>query len=173
MPLVEIAGLRRVAIALLGDGEGDDANGGIGHSLDQSCRALACDHAVEQRTDDAVLGAFGRTDGNRIEMILRGEGVACVRAAQARADDAPRWGAGCKTIVDDDGLVGAMKRAKAEMHDAGGDARTVVGRAADAGWQLIEIGAAKARRTRAHGRLPLLCRCLTWRLSSVNAAVNW
>src|SRR4051794_29708422 len=37
-----------------------------------------------------------------------------------------------------------MKRAKAEMHDAGRDPRTVVGRAADAGWQPVEIGAAKA-----------------------------
>lgn len=91
-----------------------------------------------------MFGAFGCTDGNRIEMILRGEGVACVRAAQAGTDDAPRGGAGRKAIIDDDGLVGAMKRAKAEMHDARGDARTVVGRAADAGWQPVEIGAAEA-----------------------------
>ena len=106
---------------------------------------LARDDAVEQRADDAVLGAFGGTYGDRVEMILRGEGVARIRAAQARADDAPGRGACGKAIVDDDGLVRAMKRAEAEMHDAGRDARTVVGRAADGGRQPVEIGAAKTR----------------------------
>ena len=46
--------------------------------------------------------------------------------------------------------MGAMKRAKAEMHDAGRDARTVVGRAADGRRQPVEIGACKP-----HGRLSL------------------
>ena len=91
MPLVEIAGLRRVAIALLGDRERDDANGGIGHPLDQCCRLFARDDAVEQRADDAMLGAFGGAHGDRVEMILRGEGVARLRTAQARADDAPGY----------------------------------------------------------------------------------
>ena len=93
MALVEIAGLRRVAIAFLGDGERDDADGGIGHPLDQRCRLLARDDAVEQRADHAVLGAFGGAHGDSVEMILRGEGVARIRAAQARADDAPGCGA--------------------------------------------------------------------------------
>lgn len=145
MPLVEIAGLRRVAIALLGDGERDDAGGGIGHPLDQGRRLLACDDTVEQRADDAVLGALRGAYRNRVEMILRGEGVARVRAAQARPDNAPGWAARGKAIVDDDGLMRAMKRAETQMHDAGRDAREVVGRAADGRRQPVEIGPGKTR----------------------------
>ena len=149
MPLVEIAGLRRVAIALFGYRQRDDANGRISHPLDQRGRLLARHNAVEQRADDAMLGAFSGAHGDCVKMILRGEGIARIGAARACADDAPGGATRGKAIVDDDSLVGAMKRAETKMHNAGRDARTVIGRAADGRWHLVEIGV-----TKPHGRLP-------------------
>src|SRR4051794_18991505 len=150
MPLVEIAGLRRVTVAFLGDGERDDADGRIRHPVDQLRGVLAGDDAIEQRANDAVFGAFGRAHSDGVEMILRGERVARIRTAQARADNAPTGGAGSKAIVDDDGLMRAMKSAEAKMHDPGRDARAVVGRAANGRRQPIEMGA-----TKSHARLSL------------------
>ncbi len=58
----------------------------------------------------------------------------------------PQDGVACgKAVVDDDGLMRAMKGAQAQMHDAGRNARAVIGRAADGGRQPVEIGAAKTR----------------------------
>jgi hypothetical protein len=96
-------------------------------------RAFARDDAFAQRANHAIIGAFGRANGDGVQMILRGERVARVGASEARADDAPGGCSAGETIVDDDSLMGAMKGAEAEMHDAGCDAREVVGRTADAG----------------------------------------
>jgi hypothetical protein len=90
MLCVELAGLRRVAIALLGDGQRDDARGGIGHPRDQARGIGRRDKRIEHRTDNPVFGAGAGTNGQRIEAILRDEGVARVRTSQAGADDAPR-----------------------------------------------------------------------------------
>ena len=91
--------------------------------VDQARRVFARDHAVEQRADDAMLGAFGRANGDGVEMVLRREGVARVRdcaGSRRRCPNLVRTGR--KAIVDDDGLMGTMKGAEAEMHDAGRDA---------------------------------------------------
>ena len=82
------------------------------------------DFGIEHRADDPVIGARAGTNGDRVETILRGEGVARIRTAQAGADDSPIRGAAGEEIVDDDRLVRAVERADSEMNDAGRDARS-------------------------------------------------
>ena len=145
MTLVEIAGLRRVAVALLGDRQRDDARGRIGHARDQRGGFLGGDFACENRADDPVLGARAGTNGDRVEAILRGEGIARIRTAQAGADDSPIRGATGEEVVDHDRLVRPVERADSEMNDARRDARAVIGRTADLAGKPVEAGVREAK----------------------------
>jgi hypothetical protein len=69
MVFVEFAGLRRVAIALLGDGERDDPRSGIGKQRDPAFRVLRGDDSVEDTATRCCAPAPGGRDG--IEIILR------------------------------------------------------------------------------------------------------
>ena len=86
---VEFAGLRRVAIAFLGDRQRDDARGGIGHARDQLRGIVLRDFRLQHRADDPMLRAGAGANGDRVETILRGEGVVRVRTSKAGADDSP------------------------------------------------------------------------------------
>ena len=106
---------------------------------------LSRDFSLQHRADDAVFGAGAGTNGNGVEAILRGQRIARVRTAQARADDAPIRRAGGKQIVDDDSLMRPVKRADAEVDDAGRDPRAVVIRAADLAGKPAEVGVREAQ----------------------------
>jgi hypothetical protein len=145
MLFVEFAGLRRVTIALLGDGQRDDARGGIGHARDQTCRVGGRDDDLKHRADNPVLGAGAGTNGYRIEAVLRDEGVACVRTSQAGADDAPIRCAPSEKVVDHDRLVRPVKGPDSKMNDARPDTRAVVIRAADLAREPGEAGVREAQ----------------------------
>ena len=86
---VELAGRGIVAVALLGDGERDDADRWIRHGFNElSALSVGVEH-IEHRADDAALRAGCVANGQRVQEILRGQGIAGIRAAERGADDAP------------------------------------------------------------------------------------
>ena len=89
MTLVELARLRRMAVALLGDRQRDDARGGIGHARDQMRGVCSRHLGLKHRADNPVFGTRARANGYRIEAILRGEGIARVATSKACTDDSP------------------------------------------------------------------------------------
>ena len=145
MLLVQFAGLRRVAVALFGDRERNDPRRRIGHACDQARGVFSRHLGLEHRADDAVFGAGAGTNGNRIEVVLRGEGIARVRTPQACADDAPIRCAAGKKVVDHHRLVGPVKRADSEMNDARPDPRAVVTGAVDLAGKAVEAGIGEAQ----------------------------
>ena len=150
--LGEAAGGGVVAVALLADGEADDAHARIGHAGEEPLAIRRHDEKLGDGADDAVAGALGAGDGQRVEAVLRGQRVAGGGAAQACGDDAPRR-VGGQQVVDHRRLVGAVEGADAEMDDAGRDARTVVGGAGDGGRQPTERGVREARQRHAGVRV--------------------
>ena len=89
MARVELAGRRIVAIALFGHRQRDDADGGRGHQSQQLVAlGIGVEH-VEDRADDARMGARGVADGDGVEEVLRGQRILGVGPAEAGADDAP------------------------------------------------------------------------------------
>ena len=81
MVLVQLAGRRIVAIALLGDGQGDDADGGVGHRREQRRWIFRSHDDAPQSADDAQRLAFGRPYGERVETVLRRERIRLCRPA--------------------------------------------------------------------------------------------
>ena len=77
-------------IALLGDGDGDDAHGSVGKPGDHGGGIVGRDHDAGQRAHHAKLFAGAVALGAQIEPILRRERIAHGRAAQADAANAPR-----------------------------------------------------------------------------------
>ena len=144
MIFVEVAGLRRVTVTLLGDRQRDDTRGRVGQARDQRRGFLLGDFACEDRTDDPVLGARAGTNGQRVEAILRGEGIARFRTAQAGSDDSPVRRATCKEVVDHHRLVCPVERANSEVNDARRDARPVIGRTPDMAGKFVEVGVGQA-----------------------------
>src|SRR5207249_3107525 len=123
---------------------------------------------------DAVLGPRAGADGNRIETILRGERVARVGIAQARADDAPFGRPGRKQVVHDNRLMCPVKCADAEVDDAGSDRRPVVAGTSDGGRQSVEGGVAEAQNASNRGsKWDFSPVRLTCSRISVNPLVNW
>jgi hypothetical protein len=74
MLFVQLAGLRRVAVSLLSDGERDDPRRRIGHPRDQALGVGPGDLGSKDRADHPVLGARAGTGRHRVEAILRSEG---------------------------------------------------------------------------------------------------
>ena len=91
-----------------------------------------------------MIGARAGTNGESIETVLRGEGVARLRAARAGADDSPIGGAGRKQVVDHHRLVRPVERADPEVNDAGCDAGAILGRAPDLAGKPIQVGRREA-----------------------------
>src|SRR6476646_6555698 len=105
MIFVQVAGLRRVTIALLGDRQRNDTRGRVGQARDQRGGFLVGDFACEYRTDDPVIGARAGANGEGVKAILRGEGIARLRTAQAGPDDSPIGGTTREEVVDHYRLV--------------------------------------------------------------------
>ena len=140
--LAQPPGRRIVAVALLGDGERDDAHPRVGEPGDQRRRILRCDDHPGRGADHPAVGArsVDRRDG--VEPVLRTQRIAGVGRAQGDAEDAPAGIFG-EQRVGVDRLMGAMEGADPEMDDAGGDGAPIVGGTADRLRQTIESGFAE------------------------------
>ena len=145
MIFVQVAGLRRVAVALLGDRQRDDTRGRVGEARDQRGGFLLGDFACEDRTDDPVIGARAGTNGKGVEAILRGERIARFRTAQAGADDSPVRRTTSKEVVDHHCLVCPVERTNPEMNDTRRDGRAVIGRASDLAGKPMQVGIREAK----------------------------
>ena len=89
---------------------------GIG-AFHRAHQAVVIDDLLARGASEwGIVGAG--TNGQRIEAILRDEGVACVRTSQAGADDAPLRCAPGEKVVDHDRLVRPVKGADPKMNDA-------------------------------------------------------
>ena len=141
---LELPGRRIVAIALLRDGERDDARLGRSQPGDEGGRVLRCDQNVQDRADDPQLRPGGGKLQEGVEPVLRLESVALVGALEARADDAPGTKALLKRILGVFGEMAAGEGAEAEMDDAWLEGRAIIGRAANRGRQAREGGGAEA-----------------------------
>ena len=150
MRLVQRAGRRVVAIALLGDGQRHDSYARVAHGCEDALDVHGRDQHLAHAADDAEPLAFAGAERLGVEAVLGGERVARVGASEAHADDAPGGVAG-QHIVGEDRLVRAVERADAEMHDAGGDGAAVVGRAPhvrrEAGERLVAEARERAALT--------------------------
>ena len=130
MGAVEAAGGRVVAVALLGDGQADDADGWVGHAGDDGLGVLEGDEHVLDHVDDLRGLAVGAELEGGVGEALRREAVALVGADEADADDAPVAAGGAHRLGDVEGAVGAEEGAEAEVDDADAGARA--GRAGQA-----------------------------------------
>ncbi len=92
-----------------------------------------------------MFGAGAGANGNRVEAILRREGLLRVRTSKAGADDSPIRCAGGKQVVDHDRLVRPVEGADAEVDDARRDPRSVVTGAADMAGKPIEVDVGEAQ----------------------------
>jgi hypothetical protein len=126
MFFVEPAGRRVVAIALLGDGQGDDTDLRRHHQPEQPLALLLGIEDGDDRADDFAIGARRVAHGERIEAVLRRQRVAGIGAPEARTDNAP-FGRGAEQPVDVGGHMGAVESADPQVHDAGRDAAAIIG----------------------------------------------
>ena len=120
-----------VAVAFLGDGQRDDLRRGIGEPRVDTCALVAEEQNLAHAADDAPPHAGAALLDGRVQPVLRRHPVAHVRAAQAHAADAPRAAGRGDRVVGVDRLMGAMKRADAEVDDAHRQTRRVVRRSRD------------------------------------------
>ena len=115
---VQSPGRGLVAVALLGDGQADDADPGVGHRREHRLRVLAGDEDVLDRLDDARGLAGGAELERGVGEVLGAEQVALGRAHQADADDAPVAAGSLHRLGDVDRAVGAEEGAEPEVDDA-------------------------------------------------------
>ena len=120
---VEGAGGGVDEVAALGDGQRDDAGGGVdeaGHDR----RVVHRRQELGHHAGDARRGGFGRLLDDGGQPVLAGEGVAHLHVVggDAGADDRPvAVAAGVHQPVEVDLEVGAVEVADAEVDDAGGE----------------------------------------------------
>ena len=152
MRAIERASCGVVAIALFGDGEGDDADAGFAHCSISSARCVVASRT--SRIDPMILrlDPAGVGDREGVEEVLRLERIADVGLLERGADDAPARLAR-QQAVDIDGHVCPVKRAGAQMHDAGRHGRPVVAQRARAALSRAQA------RNRAPPRCPLSIKC--------------
>ena len=162
MRFVEFARGGPVAIALLGHGQRYDARVRRHHGVQQGFRILGRDDEARHAADDLQPLARGVPHRETIKAILRRQGIARVGVPQRRAQNAPAPVTRAEHGVRIDGLMGAVKRADAEMHDSGRDSRAIVGRADHRARQAVERGSAEARVT-GHSGAP--DQCAAWLLA--------
>ena len=120
-----------------------------------------------------MIGARSGTDRDRIEAILRGEGIARVGTPQAGADDSPIRGAASEKIVDHDRLVCAVECADSEMNNAGRDAGAVIGRTADLAGKPVQIGIRQAQIAHFRAGTGIFVVSLDMKASIQQSLVNW
>ena len=136
--LIEPAGRRILAIALLGDREADDAAGRLRHRGQHRRRTLGRDQQRAHAADDAGANAGAVALQRGVEPSLRRQAVALVGPLQADAGDPPRARLDREQIVGVGGHMGAHERTQTEMHDADAERAAVVLRQGGAGTCLPE-----------------------------------
>ena len=142
--LVEFAGRGRMAIALLGDGEGDDEGLRSAHGLEQALRRFRGHEEARDGADDLQAFTRGIPHRETVEPVLGCQGIAGFGRAQGRAEDAPAPVPVRQHGVCIGGHMGAVEGADAEMDDAGGQGGAVVGGAGDRRGQAVERGVGQA-----------------------------
>ncbi len=128
-----------------------------------------------------MIGARAGANGKRVEAVLRGEGIARLRTAQAGPDDSPFRGPAREEVVDHHRLVRPVERADSEMNDARRDARTVIGRTPDVAGsrsRLALTGANRRLSDRKAGfspfRLTSEARSInSWSIGKANLPIYW
>ena len=130
--LIQIAGGRIVAIALLRYRQADDANRLIRHRVENRPRRLLVHQYLADASDDPCPRAGAGALHDRVEVVLWRQGITHRRAAQADTGDAPikRRARQSKHVVGELGLVCPMEIANAEMHNTRCQAGMVIGRTA-------------------------------------------
>ena len=115
---VEIAGRRVVAVALLGDGEGDDPGRRRREPGEQGPALLGRPQRLAQHPDHGRRLLHPVVLDHAVEAVLRPERVAHGGAAQARPADRPRARRVRERTLGQDRLVRAVEGAEAEVDDA-------------------------------------------------------
>ena len=143
---IERAGRRRQAIAFFGHGDRRDGNVGAAERGDGAFRARLVrnvDH-VAQRADDAGLSAGVLPERAGIKTILRGQEIGEAWRREVHTHDAPSSEASLEHVVNEFGLVTAMKSADADMRHADLQALAIVLRLAHRRRQLRQKAARQA-----------------------------
>ncbi len=138
---VQAARRRLVAIALLGDGERDDADRRIAHRGDQRAVALLDRDEIDHRADESRLEVAGRKLDHARHPVLRRQRLAHLRVARPHpgADDGPVLRqAEPEEVVEIDRHMGAVEIAAADMDDAGLQSRAVIARRGHAIGQVFQ-----------------------------------
>ena len=115
---VEIAGRRVVAVALLGDGEGDDPGRRCREPGEQGPALLGREQRLAEHPDHGRHLVHPVVLDHAVEAVLRPERVAHGGAAQARPADRPRSRRVRERALGQDRLVRAVEGAEAEVDDA-------------------------------------------------------
>ncbi len=123
--LVERAGCRVVAVALLGDGQRDHRCRRVGQTADDGCGILRRKQNLVYGAQDREPFRGGPALDHRVQALLRHEPLAHRGRAQRHAADAPWSGLGRQRVLCVAGLVRPVKVAEAEMDNAD---RQVLGR---------------------------------------------
>ena len=143
---IERAGRRRQAIAFFGHGDRRDGNLGPAERGDRGLGARLVrnvDH-LAQRADDAGLGASVLPERAGIETVLRGQEIGEAWRREVHAHHAPPSEASLEHVVDEFGLVTAMKSADANMRHADLQALAIIVRLAHRWRQLRQETARQA-----------------------------
>ena len=143
---IERARRRRQAIAFFGHGDRRDGNlrpaergdSGLGARLVRNV-----DH-LPQRADDAGLGASVLPQRAGIETVLRDKEIGEARRREVHAEHPPSSEASLEHVIDEFGLVTAMKSADANMRHADLQALAIILRLAHRWRQLRQKAAMKA-----------------------------
>ena len=115
---VELAGRRIVAVALLGDRQGDDPRRRGRDPGEQGSSLLGRQQRLADDADHARPLVRPVVLDQRVEAVLRPERVAHGRAAQARPADRPGSRRHGERALGEDRLVRAVEGAEAEVDDA-------------------------------------------------------
>ena len=118
MRLVQFTGGRIMAIALFRHGQRDDFDILMRHGGNEGLRIFGGHKRVLDGTDHLIMRGIGPAHRNSIEPVLRSQRIARVGRAQACPDNAPAEIAGGQNLFGINGLMGAVERAQAQMHNA-------------------------------------------------------
>ena len=143
---IKLTGRRYVAIALLGDRQSHHADGSPAGGSQRAFQrggvrgiVRAGDgNGLDHRSDQPALDLFALAQFAAIVAALRAEAGGKIRRAQIDAEDAPWAESRLQRVVGVFGLVATMKRADAEMQDAGREPCPVVAGPANGGRQAVE-----------------------------------
>lgn len=117
--------------SLFGDGERDQAHCRIGEACEHGRLFIAGAEHFGDGTDHAQLW-LGIEQGERVQAVLRAQGVAHLRVVQRHRADGPGGVVG-EQVIDVDGLMRAMEGAGAQVDDADGGVFGVVVGSEDGG----------------------------------------